>query len=59
MLEGGHCLQEQEFDRPVAGYINFCPEALSIDPATFSRQQHALMHQLIHTLVIKLTFNSV
>ncbi|XP_064400256.1 leishmanolysin-like peptidase [Halichondria panicea] len=51
MLEGGHCLQEQEFDRPVAGYINFCPEALSIDPATFSRQQHALMHQLIHTLV--------
>ena len=51
IVDSAHCLQEEEFDRPTAAYLNFCPRALSTDPAHFSTQLHLVLKELVHSLV--------
>uniref|UniRef100_A0AC35TRY7 Leishmanolysin-like peptidase n=1 Tax=Rhabditophanes sp. KR3021 TaxID=114890 RepID=A0AC35TRY7_9BILA len=45
-----HCAQEAELDRPIAGHVNICPDALS----THSHDQEILLstvkHEILHAL---------
>ncbi|CAK5086317.1 unnamed protein product [Meloidogyne enterolobii] len=45
-----HCQQEAELDRPIAGHVNICPQALS----THSHDQEVLLstvkHEILHAL---------
>lgn len=51
IVDSAHCLQEEVYDRPTAAYLNFCPQALSTDPAHFDTQQYLVLKELIHSLV--------
>lgn len=37
--------------RPVAGYLNFCPDLLINPPSTYDSLLTVVMHELLHMLV--------
>ncbi|THD20901.1 Leishmanolysin peptidase [Fasciola hepatica] len=45
-----HCQLAAKTDRPVAGYINFCPGALSQKPMDSMRSLFIAKHELLHAL---------
>ena len=51
LADSAHCLQEDDFDRPTAAYLNFCPRALSSDSAHITPQLQLVLKELIHSLV--------
>ncbi|XP_033624458.1 leishmanolysin-like peptidase [Asterias rubens] len=44
------CQLEATLDRPIAGYINLCPSALSTDPSHRTMQLTTVQHEIIHSL---------
>ena len=50
-VDSAHCLQEGDYDRPSAAYLNFCPLALSTDSAHTAIQLQLVIKELIHSLV--------
>ena len=51
LADSAHCLQEDDFDRPTAAYLNFCPRALSTDHTLSTLQLQLVLKELIHTMV--------
>ncbi|VDP70289.1 unnamed protein product [Echinostoma caproni] len=45
-----HCQLAAKTDRPIAGYINFCPGALSQKPIDSMRSLFIAKHELLHAL---------
>eukprot|EP00899_Mesostigma_viride_P025645 jgi/Mesvir1/6265/Mv19974-RA.1 len=50
LATAGHCLLDQDTDRPVAGNINFCLPRLSNDASDWNEQLHHTIHELLHAL---------
>lgn len=50
LVYAAHCQQEEEFDRPIAAFLNFCPYSLTVDPALYHSQQAMVLHELIHAM---------
>ncbi|XP_062519504.1 leishmanolysin-like peptidase [Corticium candelabrum] len=46
----GHCQQEQALDRPVAGYMNLCPNLLSAKSEDYVLQLAVVKHEMLHAL---------
>ncbi|XP_065185667.1 leishmanolysin-like peptidase [Sycon ciliatum] len=44
------CVQEATLDRPVAGYINLCPDTLNLDTASYAAIQGTIRHEIYHIL---------
>ncbi|XP_038046399.1 leishmanolysin-like peptidase [Patiria miniata] len=44
------CQLEASQDRPIAGYINLCPQALTSDPVQHTMQLTTVQHEIIHSL---------
>lgn len=53
-LASGNVCQRDQFDRPVAGYVNICPnqikQALGADPAQEAADVASVVHELVHIL---------
>ncbi|XP_043929619.1 leishmanolysin-like peptidase [Protopterus annectens] len=45
-----YCQQEAELDRPIAGYANLCPNAISTQPQEFIGMLSTVNHEIIHAL---------
>ena len=43
------CVRDQD-DRPVLGYANFCPSALSMDAEDWDDQHSTAVHEILHAL---------
>ena len=50
----GMCFRDQ-FDRPIAGFANFCPLSLSLDPQDFEMQKMLATHEFMHALGFSLS----
>uniref|UniRef100_A0A914ZU37 Leishmanolysin-like peptidase n=1 Tax=Parascaris univalens TaxID=6257 RepID=A0A914ZU37_PARUN len=45
-----HCQQEADFDRPIAGHVNLCPNALSTQPHDQEVLLSTVKHEILHAL---------
>lgn len=45
-----YCQQEQVLDRPVAGFVNLCPERLETDTVHYSNLKSTVKHEIYHAL---------
>uniref|UniRef100_A0A0N5AQC7 Leishmanolysin-like peptidase n=1 Tax=Syphacia muris TaxID=451379 RepID=A0A0N5AQC7_9BILA len=45
-----HCQQEATFDRPIAGHVNLCPNALSVEAHDREVLQSTVKHEILHAL---------
>lgn len=59
MVHSGHCLLEKDFDRPVAGYLNFCPNRVSkyncsVQPPNLNF--NIVLRELLHIMVLVTDF---
>jgi leishmanolysin-like peptidase len=49
---------DPESNRPLAGFTNFCPNALITDAAAFQAQLETAIHETLHALVFSTTLFS-
>ncbi|KHN87331.1 Leishmanolysin-like peptidase [Toxocara canis] len=45
-----HCQQEADLDRPIAGHVNLCPNALSTQPHDQEVLLSTVKHEILHAL---------
>lgn len=45
-----HCQQEADFDRPIAGNVNLCPNALSVHNHDYEILTSTVKHEILHAL---------
>ncbi|XP_045207498.1 leishmanolysin-like peptidase isoform X1 [Mercenaria mercenaria] len=45
-----HCQQEQQYDRPVAGYFSICPKSVSTSIHKHEELLYTIKHEILHAL---------
>jgi len=51
--QGGYCMLDDESGRPIAGFINFCPNSISSDLSAVGSQLDLAVHELLHAIVFE------
>jgi hypothetical protein len=52
--QGGFCIVDDDSDgRPLAGFINFCPDTISTDVTDLGKQVDLAVHEILHALVFE------
>jgi len=46
-----YCQLEVEYDRPIAGFINICPQAISTHETDLALTVAKVKHEILHALV--------
>ncbi len=51
-----YCQLESKYNRPVAGYVNICPQSVSSKESDVHSALATLKHEILHALVIIFLF---